>query len=205
MLNLSGEPKEKRVSRKKLIKLAIIGVTAAVVVLAVGCSGSSGTSKSDVTKMANDAAFNALNKPVGTGANADGNAALWKIQPGLGTVMIEYNTRMANAWYAAQAGNWDMASYQVKEMTEIQEVAETTRPGRATDLKAFENGELKRLTDAIAAKDPQGFVTAYNGAIAGCNVCHKKQTSADFPKGYSFIKIVPPTTAATLDIDWKGQ
>src|SRR6266545_4171438 len=61
----------------------------------------------------------------------DRNLALWNIQPGLGTVMIEYGNRLARLWFAASADNWDMAKYQLDEMIEIQEVGETTRPNRA--------------------------------------------------------------------------
>src|SRR6266498_33687 len=38
----------------------------------------------------------------------DRNLTLWNIQPGLGTVMIEYSIRFDNLWFAADAGNWDM-------------------------------------------------------------------------------------------------
>src|SRR2546429_651633 len=57
------------------------------------------------------------------------------IQPGLGTVMREYSRRFGNIYYAAQAGNWGMAAYQLKEMVEIQEVGETTRPSRKDALR----------------------------------------------------------------------
>ena len=57
--------------------------------------------------------------------------ALAAIQPGLGTVMIEYANRYSDIYYAAKGGNWPLAAYQLKEMGEIQEVGETTRPGRA--------------------------------------------------------------------------
>lgn len=60
------------------------------------------------------------------------------IQPGLGSVMVEYSNRAGNVYYAAQSGNWELAAYQLNEMTEIQEVAETTRPARAKALQAFE-------------------------------------------------------------------
>ena len=53
---------------------------------------------------------------------------LAEIQPGLGTVMIEYGNRYSIAYYAAKGGNWDLAAYQIKEMREIQEVGETTGP-----------------------------------------------------------------------------
>ena len=44
------------------------------------------------------------------------------LQPGLGTVMIEYSGLYTNAYYAAAGGNWGLAGYHIKEAREIQEV-----------------------------------------------------------------------------------
>src|SRR5262245_19631814 len=107
------------------------------------------------------------------------------IQPGLGTVMIEYSTRYTNMFYAAKGGNWDLAAYQLKEALEIQEVGETTRPARAPALKGFEETFLTPIGDAIAARDFAAFETAFNAGIGGCNGCHAAQ-------GFRFIKYVLP-------------
>jgi hypothetical protein len=121
------------------------------------------------------------------------------IQPGLGTIMIEYGHRMAAMWFAEQADNWDLAQYQLTEMREIQEVGETTRPARAAPLKSFESSFLDPLEDQIKAKDKTKFETAYNSAIQGCNSCHGSQTSADWPQGFKFIKIqVPKDTLESI-------
>jgi len=63
-------------------------------------------------------------------------ATLEKIQEALGSVMIEYNYRATTMFFAAKGGNWDLASYELKEAREIQEVGETTRPQFAEALKA---------------------------------------------------------------------
>jgi hypothetical protein len=131
--------------------------------------------------------------------------ALWNIQPGLGTVMIEYGGRFANMWYAGQAINWDMVSYQVLEMLEIQETGETTRPARAPALKAFEESYLTPLTAAAKTKDSAAFASAYDKAIIGCNACHAGQNSADFPAGYKFVKIKYPSNPVLSNVDWAGQ
>ncbi len=150
----------------------------------------------------------ALDKPEDIKINLDRGPmtlkTLGEIQPGLGTVMVEYGIRFDNAWFAAQAGNWDMVKYQVLEMTEIQEVAEMTRPARVPMLKAFENGFLVPLDKATDAKDLAAFTTAYDNAINGCNGCHAASSSADF-KTYKFVKIIRPAAAHFQNVDWKGQ
>src|SRR5437764_869073 len=121
------------------------------------------------------------------------------IQPGLGTIMIEYGHRMAAMWFAGEAANWDFAQYQLIEMREIQEVGETTRPARAPALKSFESSFLDPLEDQIKAKDKAKFESAYNSAVQGCNSCHGSQTSADFAQGFKFIKVqVPKDTLESI-------
>ena len=110
---------------------------------------------------------------------------LAEIQPGLGTVMMEYSTRYTNMYYAAKGGNWDLAAYQLKEALEIQEVGETTRPARAGALKAFETAFLEPLDAAIKAKDFGAFEKTFKGGIQGCNGCHASQ-------GFAFIKYELP-------------
>jgi len=112
------------------------------------------------------------------------------LQPGLGTVMIEYGNRYTNAYYAAKGGNWELAAYQVKEAREIQEVGETTRPARAQALKAFEKNYLDPLDETIKAKDFKKFDKAFRDGIQGCNTCHTGQ-------GFPFIKYELPKAPAS--------
>lgn len=126
------------------------------------------------------------------------------IQPGLGTVMIEYGIRFNNMWFAAQKGNWEMVKYQVFEMQEIQEVGETTRTNRASALKNFETNHLIPILNAATVKNLSAFTTEYDSAITGCNFCHAGQSSADFAS-YSFVKIARPTAPDFNNVDWAGQ
>jgi hypothetical protein len=135
----------------------------------------------------------------------DQSLELWKIQPGLGTVMIEYAERFNNLWWAADGGNWDMATYQLNEMTEIQEVGETTRPARADALKKFEHDNLEPLMAAAKAKDHNAFVDAYDKAISGCNRCHGEQKDAN-GNTFRWIQIVRPTSTAPFsNVQFKAQ
>ena len=133
----------------------------------------------------------------------DRNLALWNIQPGLGTVMMEYGNRLARVWFAANADNWDMAKYQLDEMIEIQEVGETTRPNRTPMLKAFEEYYLKALDTAILAKDRAAFNQKFNDTVTGCNGCHKASTGTNW-KSYQYVAIQVPKTDPAFYLDWKG-
>lgn len=117
-------------------------------------------------------------------------STLAEIQPGLGTIMIEYSGRITNMYYAAKGGNWDLADYMLKEAREIQEVGENTRPKRAQPLKDFESKYLDALAKTIDAKDFGKFEAAFNEAVDGCNACHKKA-------GFKFIRYQLPMSAPT--------
>jgi len=135
----------------------------------------------------------------------DTSLSLWNIQPGLGTVMIEYSTRFANLWFAAQAKNWDMVHYQIDEMLEIQETGETTRPARAPALINFEHTYLDALDSAAGTMDMATFVAAYDKAIGGCNSCHASQSGGTERPNFKFVKIMRPTAPVLTGVDWAGQ
>jgi hypothetical protein len=107
------------------------------------------------------------------------------LQPGLGTVMIEYGNRYTDTYYAAKGGNWGLAGYMLKEALEIQEVGEATRPQRAGALKAFETAYLEPLDASIEAKDFEQFNAAFQAGVKGCNGCHASQ-------GFPYIEYVLP-------------
>jgi len=96
------------------------------------------------------------------------------IQPGLGTVMMEYGARFSSAYYAAKGGDFELAGYMIKEMKEIQEVGETTRPARAPLLKAFETNYLDKLDAAAKAKNWSQYSSLTPQVVNACNQCHAK-------------------------------
>ena len=120
-----------------------------------------------------------------------------EIAPGLGTIMLEYSHRFYIAYYAAKAGNWDLAAYELHEMLEIQELAEVTRPGYAPALKAFEDTYLSKLEEKAKAKDWKDFDASYKKAVVGCNRCHGES-------GHGYIKYkLPATPPRLLDLSVK--
>jgi hypothetical protein len=134
------------------------------------------------------------------------NTQTQSVNPGLGTVMMEYGQRFSDIWWAEKAGNWDMATYQIEEMREIQETGEVDRPARAPALKDFESKYLSALQKTITAKDGQAFLTAFSNTIGGCNGCHAAQSSSESLGGtYKFVKIQIPTAPNRTFIDFAGQ
>jgi hypothetical protein len=122
---------------------------------------------------------------------------LTSIQPTLAAVMMDYARRLSLTWFAAQAGNWDYAGFEVGGMHDTQHIGETTEPDRAPSLRAFASAYLDPLSAAIDAKDIARFRTTYAATIQGCNSCHAGTVDSDFPQGHGFIKVQVPTN--TLD------
>ena len=121
---------------------------------------------------------------------------LGDIQPGLGVIMQEIGRRFTAIFYAARAGNWDLANYELEELREAQEVAEITRPKRKDALVSFEESFLGSeedaasgtLQDAINKKNFLMFNRSFKSAISGCNGCHQAT-------GFSFIKYRLPKSS----------
>ena len=121
---------------------------------------------------------------------------LGDIQPGLGTIMQEIGRRFTAIFYAARAGNWDLAKYQLEELREAQEVGEITRPNRKDALISFEesflgseeNPQEGTLQDAINKKNFVAFNRSFKSAIGGCNGCHQSN-------GFPYIKYRLPKSS----------
>lgn len=128
--------------------------------------------------------------------NDDKLKVLGDIQPGLGVIMQEIGRRFTAIFYAARGGNWDLANYELNELREAQEVAETTRPNRKDALVSFEdsflgsseNPQEGTLQDAINKKNFLAFNKSFKSATTGCNGCHQST-------GFSFIKYRLPKSS----------
>ncbi|OQX56936.1 MAG: hypothetical protein B5M52_08350 [Helicobacteraceae bacterium 4484_230] len=111
-----------------------------------------------------------------------------EIQPGLGTIMMEFGHRFYIAYYAAKAKNWELAKYELHELVEAQEVAETTRPKYKKQLKDFEDSSIEKLQEAVKEKDWKSFEKRYAEATKACNACH-------VANGHSYIRYKLPKQA----------
>jgi hypothetical protein len=97
--------------------------------------------------------------------------------------MQDVSYHFSNLWFAGQSENWDLAEFYRSETRSHLHWAMRIIPKRkdkagheidlAPILEALENGPLKQLQDAIAAKDKDAFEKTYRFTLEGCYACHK--------------------------------
>lgn len=114
--------------------------------------------------------------------------------PGFGVLMQEIGVRTTTAFFAAEAGNWDLVDYEIKEISEAFEVGMITRPKRKQAAETFLNGSFAKLKTAAESREIDEFKTAFDDTVAACNGCH-----ASDDKAYIKYK-VPETSIEPLDL-----
>ena len=157
-----------------------------------GPAGSPGVTKDDVKK-AIDERFTTVDRKL----------PLWSIQSGTAPRMIELTEYFNNMWFGAQAGNWDLARFEIYRSEETVKAIGVTRPARTALLEAWSKPNLEALTKAVEAKNLADFENAYDAAIAGCNVCHVASEGGPL-KSMGAFKIIRPTAPIYSNIDFKG-
>ena len=100
--------------------------------------------------------------------------------PGLGEIMTLTQMRHVKLWFAGQAGNWPLASYELDELNEGMEDAATFHPThKDADLpipdliKKIMTEPIEQLRAAVDAKDQTRFEQAFDKLTEGCNSCHQ--------------------------------
>jgi hypothetical protein len=120
--------------------------------------------------------------------------------PGLGEYMTTIQLHMAKLWFAGQASNWKLAKYELDELAETMDAAESLHARRndvdvSYVLRSTRLTTLSLIERAIVRKSPRAFGEAYNQTLVACNGCHR-------PAGYEFIHIVPPTREPVSNQQW---
>ncbi len=134
-----------------------------------------------------------FNATPGQAQEAKGNRYL----PHLADLMNEaMQVRHTKLWFAGHAENWALAAFEVTKIKEtieeikeniadIQAVSSQWQLVRVNELLKDLDSNLGALDQAITAKNPSRFETAYQGFTAACNACH-------IAAGRSQIKIIQP-------------
>ena len=96
------------------------------------------------------------------------------MQPGMARLMDELSRRYWVLYYAAKAGNWELAAYMERESEKILQTASVSRPKYRDDIASFLRERLGPIARAIDEKDWRSFDSAYHRGIDDSNVYHDK-------------------------------
>jgi hypothetical protein len=105
--------------------------------------------------------------------------------PRLTEIMNVIQSQHLKLWLAGSAGNWELAAFELKQLTDSQAEAAKFYPGiPSTDIVKLTE-PIKSISDAIGAKNKQRFSEAVEGLTEHCNACHRSM-------GRAFIVIRTP-------------
>jgi hypothetical protein len=121
--------------------------------------------------------------------------------PGLGEYMTGLQLHMAKMWFAAQASNWDLADYELHEISETIDAVSALKVSRnkvdiSDEIKAVLGFEVANLETAIKEQSIVEFTTSYNKALNACNNCHSNA-------GYRFIHVTIPSAPPVTNQVWE--
>jgi hypothetical protein len=120
------------------------------------------------------------------------------IQPGMGRLMPEVGERMWKTWYAARAGNWPLARFELKEGVNLLELGAFVRPKYEQNMTKFLEEDLAPVRKAIEARDPAAFETAFHAMVEKANAYHEV-----YDKGFIRWRI-PDAPPPDLDLTPRG-
>jgi hypothetical protein len=113
------------------------------------------------------------------GATAS-NATTEAYAPGLGEIMTLQQMRHTKLWLADEAGNWDLAAYELKELGEGFDDIVKFHPTHEESPVAPKDAIPRMMTvpradlhAAVDKKDSTSFEQAYDSLTKACNDCHR--------------------------------
>lgn len=127
-----------------------------------------------------------------------GEAAPEAYAPGMGEIMGLTQMRHAKLWFAGNAGNWDLAEYELDELGEGFSDASAYHPTFKEVLQRFATSPVDGLGKAVKARDKAKFVQAFDRLTDACNGCH-----ADTGRG--FIRIERPAPGLYSNQDFSAR
>ncbi len=75
-------------------------------------------------------------------------------------------------WHAGKAGNWDLAAYELRQLTNSLAEAAIFYPAIPISNVTTMKEPLLSIADAVAARDIRKFAVSVRGLTDGCNACH---------------------------------
>jgi len=114
---------------------------------------------------------------------------LGRSQPGMGRLMPEVGARTWKAWYAAQAGNWPLARWQLSEAATLMDLGAFVRPKYRVSMAKFLTEDFDPVRKAVEDQDWEAFEGHFDRMVVQANRYHDV-----FNKGFIQWKLpdMPP-------------
>jgi hypothetical protein len=94
------------------------------------------------------------------------------LQPGLARLMPDIGARVWKLYYAAQAKNWPLAKFQLKEAKKLMELGAITRPKYEENLGKFIAEHVNPMMAALDSEDFEHFDRLFEAAVEQANAYH---------------------------------
>jgi hypothetical protein len=121
----------------------------------------------------------------------------------LNDIMVDMQLRHFKLWRAGIQQNWPLASYELAQIrASIEDISKTYQKSEPSNMSVM-SPMADQLEEAIKAKNPVKFTTAFGKLTASCNACHEAT-------GFGFIKMREPKlspieTSPLTDEDFSGK
>ena len=112
--------------------------------------------------------------------------------PALAEIMSTAQWRHIKLWFAGKRANWELASYELRQVRASLENAATHYHGIPIEYVGATVDPILTISAAIEAKDSVRFIKGYEALTAACNACHEGV-------GRGFIVIQVPTASPFSD------
>jgi hypothetical protein len=124
-----------------------------------------------------------------------------ELAPGLGEYMTTIQLHAGKLWFAAKAGNWQLAEYELDELKETMEAAKGPNAEKngvriSNVLDAVLQTQIAQLEESIKRKNQTEFQKSYDETLSACNGCHRES-------GHKFIQIIRPTAPPVTNQKWE--
>jgi hypothetical protein len=113
-------------------------------------------------------------------AGGSGVTASEPFAPGLGELMTLQQMRHTKLWLAGQAGNWELAAYELDELGEgfddVLKFHPTHKDSPVAPKDAIPRIVTQPIADlraAVTMKDSAAFTRSYDALTDACNNCHQ--------------------------------
>ena len=92
--------------------------------------------------------------------------------PRLVAIMSVAQNQHLKLWFAGKAKNWELAAYELRQLTDSLAEAAVLYPGIPVSNVTIMQEPLLSIADAVAAGDSRRFAAAMHKLTDGCNACH---------------------------------